>query len=117
MLNTSMATVTTALAQTSRGISTALRSRWRVVLWVSAAVALFNLILPVAVLSLVRKPPDFITFNPWLRKLPEYLASSDPLSRKLSFVTQMALGWVSADNGGEGIEWGFIIDVPTLARI
>ena len=29
----------------------------------------------------------------------------------------MAIGWFSADNGGEGIEWGFIIDVPTLARI
>ncbi len=112
-----MATVAAALQQTGRGIATALRSRWRVLLWVSAAVALFNLILPVAVLSIVRKPPDFITFNPWLRKLPEYLASSEPLARKLSFVTQMALGWVSADNGGEGIEWGFIIDVPTLARV
>jgi hypothetical protein len=117
MLNTSMATVATALAQTSRGISTALRSRFRIVLGVSAAVALFNLIAPVAVLSLVRKAPDFITFNPWLRKLPEYLASSEPLGKKLSFVSQMALGWVSADNAGEGIEWGFIVDVPTLARI
>jgi hypothetical protein len=29
----------------------------------------------------------------------------------------MAIAWVSADNGGEGIEWGFIVDVPTLARI
>jgi hypothetical protein len=29
----------------------------------------------------------------------------------------MAIAWVSADNGGEGIEWGFIVDVPTLLRI
>jgi len=112
-----MATAATALQQTGRGIRAALRSRWRVVLWVSVAVALFNLIVPVLVLSLVRKPPDFVTFNPWLRKLPEYLASSEPLAKKLSFVSQMALGWVSADNGGEGIEWGFIVDVPTLARV
>lgn len=112
-----MATVATALQQTGRGIWTALRARANVVVWVSAAVALFNLIVPVAVLSIVRKPPDFITFNPWLRKLPEYLASPEPFAKKLSFVSGMALGWVSADNGGEGIEWGFILDVPTLARI
>ena len=36
---------------------------------------------------------------------------------KLSFLSGMVIGWVSADNKGEGIEWGFIIDVPTLARI
>jgi hypothetical protein len=88
-----------------------------VVLWVTAAVALFNLLVPIAVLSIVRKPPDFITFNPWLRKLPEYLGSSEPLMKKLSFLSQMAIGWVSADNAGEGIEWGFILDVPTIARI
>jgi len=29
----------------------------------------------------------------------------------------MAIAWVSADNKVEGIDWGFIIDVPTLARI
>ena len=28
-----------------------------------------------------------------------------------------AVAWVSADNGGEGIEWGFVLDVPTLFRI
>src|SRR5258708_27744330 len=36
---------------------------------------------------------------------------------KLSFLSNMAIAWVSADNGGEGIEWGFIVDVPTLVRI
>jgi hypothetical protein len=112
-----MATVAAALVQTGRGIATALRSRKSVVLWVTAAVALFNLLVPIAVLSIARKPPDFITFNPWLRKLPEYLGSSEPLMKKLSFLSQMAIGWVSADNAGEGIEWGFILDVPTIARI
>jgi len=112
-----MATVAAALVQTGRGIATALRSRKSVVLWVTAAVALFNLLVPIAVLSIVRKPPDFITFNPWLKKLPEYLGSSEPLMKKLSFLSQMAIGWVSADNAGEGIEWGFILDMPTIARI
>src|SRR5258708_36626837 len=36
---------------------------------------------------------------------------------KLSFLSNMAIAWVSADNGGEGIEWGFVVDVPTLVRI
>jgi len=117
MLRVPMATAATALVQTGRGIATALRSRKSVVLWVTAAVALFNLVVPIAVLSIVRKPPDFITFNPWLRKLPEYLGSSEPLMTKLSFVSQMAIGWVSADSATEGVEWGFILDVPTIARI
>src|SRR5262249_56530169 len=72
---------------------------------------------PIVVLSIARKPVDFFTFNPWLRRLPEYLASSEPLEKKLSFLSNMALGWASADNGGEGIEWGFVLDVPTLFRI
>jgi hypothetical protein len=29
----------------------------------------------------------------------------------------MAIAWLSSDNHAEGIEWGFIIDVPTLVRI
>src|SRR3954466_13625542 len=116
MLRIPMATVATALEQTGRGIATALRSHKRVVLWFSAAVALFNLLVPIAVLSIARKPPDFITFNPWLRKLPEYLGSSEPLMNKLSFLSHMAIGWVSADNGG-GIVGGFILDMPPLARI
>jgi len=88
-----------------------------VVLTVTAAVFAFNLVAPVAILSLARRPPDFFTFNPWLSRLPEYLASEEPLAKKLSFLSQMAIAWVSADNKVEGIDWGFIVDVPTLARI
>ena len=107
----------TAIAQTLRGIGTALRSRPRIVLGATAAVTAFNLLAPIAVLSIARKPVDFFTFNPWLRRLPEYLGSAEPLEKKLSFLSSMALGWASADNGGEGIEWGFVLDVPTLFRI
>lgn len=106
-----------ATAQTLRGISDALRSRAKVVLGVSAAVFVFNLVAPVVILSVTRRPLDFFTFNPWLRRLPEYLASDEPLLTKLSFLSRMAIAWVSADNGGEGIDWGFIVDVPTLFRI
>src|SRR3989441_11947287 len=106
-----------AIAQTLRGIGVGLRSGKRVVFAVTAAVFAFNLVAPVAILSLARRPPDFFTFNPWLSRLPEYLASEEPLAKKLSFLSQMAIAWVSADNKVEGIDWGFIVDVPTLARI
>jgi hypothetical protein len=107
----------TASAQTLRGIAAALRSRAKIVWGVTAAVAIFNLAAPVVILSLARKPMDFFTFNPWLSRLPEYLASDAALSKKLSFLSHMAIAWVSADNQGEGIEWGFIVDVPVLVRI
>src|SRR5262249_32526100 len=64
-----------------------------------------------------QRPPDFFTFNPTIRWLPEYLRSDDPLSKKMLFLSQMAIGWVSADNPIEGAEWSFIVDVPTLRRI
>src|SRR6516164_364894 len=111
-------TALTAIVQTLRGTGAALRSRTRVVWAAAAAVTGFNLLAPIVVLSIARKPVDFFTFNPWLRRLPEYLASSEPLEKKFSFLSNMALGWASADNaGGEGVEWGFVLDVPALGRI
>jgi hypothetical protein len=106
-----------AIARTFRGIGAALRSRAKVLWGVTAAVAVFNLAAPVAILSIARRPFDFFTFNPWLSRLPEYLRSDEPLAKKLSFLSNMAIAWFSADNKVEGIDWGFIIDVPTLARI
>ena len=108
----------TAMVQTLRGIAAAIRSRPKIVLAAAGAVTAFNLLAPIVVLSIARKPVDFFTFNPWLRRLPEYLHSPEPLEKKLSFVSNMAIGWASADNaGGEGVEWGFVLDVPTLGRI
>lgn len=106
-----------AVRRTVRGIGAALRSGWKIALAVTAAVSVFNLVAPVAILSIARRPPDFFTFNPWLPRLPEYLAGDDPLRSKLSFLSNMAIAWVSADNKVEGIDWGFIVDVPTLVRI
>jgi len=105
------------IAQTLRGIGTALRSRPGIVWGVTAAVFVFNLVAPIAILSVARRPPDYATFNPWLSRLPDYLGSDETLWKKLSFLSNMALGWVSADNKVEGIDWGFIIDVPTLGRV
>jgi len=111
-----MTSASTAIAQTRRGISAAVRSRAGVLAGVAIAVAIFNLIAPVALLSLVRRPADFFTFNPWLRRLPDYLGSAEPLSSKLAFLSHLTIAWASAD-GSDGIDWGFIIDVPTIARI
>src|SRR2546430_8160860 len=106
-----------AFAQTFRGLAAALRTQAKVVWAVTGAVAVFNLVAPVAILSIARRPFDFFTFNPWLSRLPEYLRSDEPLAKKFSFLSNMAIAWVSADNKVEGIDWGSIVDVPTLARI
>ncbi|HZR09661.1 MAG TPA: hypothetical protein VFA79_13855 [Myxococcales bacterium] len=57
------------VAQALPGIATALRARARVVCGVTALVSVFNLAAPVVILSVARRPPDFITFNPWLPRL------------------------------------------------
>lgn len=82
-------------------------------------VFVLNLFLPVVVLSLARKPVDSFTFNPWLSRLPEWLASGEvPPTRKLEFLSGLALAWFSAesDNPMVGREWGFVVDVPSLVR-
>jgi hypothetical protein len=106
-----------AIAQSLRGVATAIRARPKIVWGVTAAVFVFNLTAPVLILSIARKPVDFFTFNPWLSRLPEYLRSDEALEKKLSFLANMAIAWASSDNQVEGIEWGFIVDVPTLVRI
>lgn len=106
-----------AVTQMLRGIGAALRAEPRIAWATAAAVCAFSLIAPVAVLSLARRPADSFTVNPWLSRLPEYLASGEPLARKLSFLSGAAIAWVSADEPGAGVEWSFVLDVPTLARI
>jgi hypothetical protein len=73
--------------------------------------------LPVVVLSVVRKPVDFFTVNPWLKKLPAYLvAAGVPLGKKLDFLPGLALVWFSADGPFGAPEWGFAVDVSDLCR-
>jgi hypothetical protein len=99
-----------------RGVMTAIRARPALFVAVVAAVFLLDLVLPPLVLSLSRKPVDYFTFNPWLRRLPEFLVSTTvPLQKKLDFLPGLALFWFSAD-GAYGPEWGFAVDVTDLAR-
>lgn len=106
-----------AVAQVARGIGRAVRTRPKVFAWVATGVFALNLILPVLVLSAARRPFDLFTFNPWLARLPEWLASPElSWSRKLAFLSQMAIAWFIAENPIDGVEWGFVIDVPSLGQ-
>jgi hypothetical protein len=100
-----------------RGVGAAIRARPLVFAAVAVAVLLLDVFLPLLVLSVARKPVDYFTFNPWLRRLPEFLTSpSVPLTRKLEFVPKLALFWFSADSPYGEPEWGFAVDVTDLAR-
>ncbi len=106
-----------AIVRIAGGIAAATRTRRRVFGGVALGVFLLNLFLPVVVLSLARKPVDYFTFNPWLSRLPEYLVSGqDPVAKKVAFLSNMALAWFISNNPIEGVEWGFVVDVPSLAR-
>jgi hypothetical protein len=99
-----------------RGVLTAIRARLGVFVGVAAGVFALDILVPPLVLSLARKPVDFFTFNPWLKRLPEYLAAPEPpLGDKLIRLWDIALFWFSAD-GLFGAEWGFAVTVADLAR-
>src|SRR5205823_11675253 len=101
-----------------RGARTALAAHPVVFASVTLAVAALNVAAPVAILSAVRKPLDFYTFNPWLKRLPEYLASDDArLAEKLAKLPDLALFWVSAGSTYGGAEWGFAVDVTDVGRV
>jgi hypothetical protein len=101
-----------------RGAWAALAAHPRLFASVTLAVAALNVLAPVAILSAVRKPVDFYTFNPWLKRLPEYLASDEaPLAVKLAKLPDLALFWFSAGSSYGGAEWGFAVDLVDLGRI
>lgn len=99
-----------------RGIGRAVKARLKVFAAVALAVFVLDVFLPPLVLSVVRKPWDYFTFNPWLKRLPEYLASATvPLEKKLEFLPNLALFWFTAD-GPFVPEWGFAVTVSDLFR-
>ncbi len=101
----------------ARGILAADRARPKTFVAVAAGVVALDVLLPPLVLSLARKPWDYATFNPWLHRLPEYLASGQvPLEKKLEFLPNLALFWISSDSPYGGTEWGFAVTVSDLAR-
>jgi hypothetical protein len=102
--------------RTIRGIGSAIRRHPRAFTGVAVAVLLLQAAVPPLVLSIVRKPVDFYTVNPWLSRLPEYLASAVPLREKLAFLSRMAVFWCSADSGFGAAEWGFAVDATDIGR-
>src|SRR4030095_13911133 len=83
-----------------RGIAAAVRRRPLPALAVVVGVFALHVLLPPLLLAVTRKPWTYFAFNPWLKRLPEYLASSTPLSEKLDFLTRVALFWFTADRAG-----------------
>ena len=106
-----------AAAKSIAGILAAISARPTVFTAVSLSVFILNVFLPPVFLSLTRKPWDYFAFNPWLSKLPEYLASTDiSLQSKLDFLPNLALFWFSANDQIGFVEWGFSVDVSDLLR-
>lgn len=105
-----------AIARAWRGVAAAVRARPRTVALIAAAVFALDVMLPPLVLSAVRGPWTFFTFNPWLKRLPAYLVSDAPLGQKLDFLSRVALFWFSADGPYGAPEWGFAVDATDALR-
>ena len=74
-----------------RGVREAIRAHRRMCVGVAAAVVAMSILGPVLVLSLARRPVDYFTFNPWLKRLPAYVVSSTvPLEQKLEKLPALA---------------------------
>jgi hypothetical protein len=106
-----------AVMRMLRGSASALRARPGVFVAAAAVVFALDLLLPPALLSVVRKPVDYFTFNPWLSELPNYLVAGNVmLQRKLEFLPNLALFWFSADSPYGGVDWGFAVTVGDFVR-
>ena len=106
------------IGESLRGIWSALVAHPGVFASVTLAVAALNVLAPIAILSAVRKPIDYYSFNPWLKRLPEYLASDEAtLGEKLGKLPDLALFWCSAGGTYGGAEWGYAVDVSDVGRI
>jgi hypothetical protein len=106
-----------AIGDTARGTAAAARARPGLGLGAAATVFALSILLPPVLLSLARAPVDYFTFNPWLKRLPEYLASDVPRAEKLTRLPDLALFWFSADSPFGGTEWGYAVDVRDLGRL
>ncbi|HZS32580.1 MAG TPA: hypothetical protein VFC42_04315 [Methylomirabilota bacterium] len=106
------------LARVGRGIARAVAAHPGRVVGVAAIVAALSVLGPPLVLSLARRPVDYATLNPWLKRLPAYLVDPTiPWSRKAEKLPDLALFWFSADSPYGGTDWGFAVDVRDVTRI
>ncbi|HEU4370916.1 MAG TPA: hypothetical protein VFV05_22060 [Methylomirabilota bacterium] len=111
------ASLLAAVVDMARGLAVTLRARPGSFLAAGATVFGLSILLPPLVLSVFRKPVDYFTFNPWLKRLPEYLGSDIPLPQKVAKLPDLALFWFSADSPFGGTEWGYAVDVRDLGRL
>jgi len=100
----------------AQGVARALRARPGAALLAMLGVLALDVLLPPLLLSVTRKPWTYFTFNPWLKRLPEYLVSSTPWANKLDFLWRVALFWFSADGPYGQPEWGFAVDGADVVR-
>jgi hypothetical protein len=106
-----------AVKNAPAGVRLAIRARRKLFIAASIGVFALDLLLPPLVLSLARKSVDFFTFNPWLSRLPEYLASNQAsFGTKTAFLFRLALFWFSSDSPYGGVEWGYAVDASDLIR-
>src|SRR5205085_1620255 len=111
-----MARLTALPGRAFRGVLAAIRGRRGTFLLVAVSVVVLDITVPPLLLSLVRKPLDYFTFNAWLPKLPAYLASGTGSAwERLEKTWNLALFWFSADSP-YGVDWGFAVTVSDLAR-
>jgi hypothetical protein len=111
-----MRTILGAPNALARGVSRALRARPGAALLALLGVLALDVLLPPLLLSVTRKPWTYFTFNPWLKRLPEYLVSPVPWTEKLDFLSRVALFWFSADGPYGQPEWGFAVDGADVVR-
>jgi hypothetical protein len=98
------------------GVGRALRARPGALVLTVVGVLALDVLLPPLILSVARKPWTYFTFNPWLKRLPEYLVGPTPWSEKLDFLGRVALFWFSADGPYGQPEWGFAVDAGDVVR-
>jgi hypothetical protein len=108
----------THITRIGRGIVRAIRDHLRVFGAVAVTVVALSILGPPLVLSLARRPVDYFTVNPWLKRLPSYVLSPTvPVAEKLDKLPDLALFWFSSDSPYGGVDWGFVVDVTDVARI
>lgn len=98
-----------------RIVAKAAKEKKKLFVLVATLIVLLDIFVPPLVLSLVRKPVDFLWANPYLSRVPEYLASDAPIIQKVNFLSGMALFWFGASNPF-GTEWGFIVSLSDVLR-
>jgi hypothetical protein len=106
--------------ETVRGIGNAtgyIRANRRIFVIVAVSVLFLNIVLPPLVLSVIRKPYDHFSFNPWLRNLPAWLTSDEATwGRKFEFLYNAALYWFIASSPYDAPEWGYSATVRDVLR-